>query len=739
MKSETISSFATRLAQRIMAVLFLSMAAIAIVVYYVVQNGVSNEVEERYEGTLLQTREQLRDVLSDVSVAVENNVHDVERDIDNPDKMHEHVARMLRINPYLVGIGIMFQPDYYPSKGRWYEIYAVRDTAGSIAVKQIGSAHHDYLQAPWYTKAIKEESGGWSHPYFDELGAKQLLITYLSQIRDREGRIVGLIGADLSLEWLRHRMKDADERNNLKFASSTAQKAYSFIIDNNSTYIIHPDSSRILVGNFLNDTKTTPGDADDRLAFRMMAGEDSKEMLSIGNISSQIFFCPLEYVDWSMAIVVPQAAIYRNGRILGLIILTIILAGLALIYLISRYTIRRTSKPLTDYAAHAASVERELDIAQNIQMAMLPKEFDTQDLSISLHAILTPAKAVGGDLYDYFLRDNHLVFCIGDVSGKGVPAALMMAVMRAMFRSEARQTTTATDIVDVMNRNLCKEYTGGDFVTMFVGILDLQTGMLDYCNAGHEAPLLLNENPREKREACTALPIKSNLPVGALSDWTYEGQQEQLKPSDMLFLYTDGLSEANNTKGEQLGREHVLELASKHNSDTVQQLIEAMETEVHRHAAGAEQSDDVTMLALRWQPTPITSHLTMRASMDDIALLKPFIENVAQEAGMDDKEAKRLRLAVEEAVANVINYSRATGITLQATQGDDCVLLTIDDDGQPFDPTADSPTDLSIPADQRPPGGMGILLLHQMTDGLSYQRRDDHNILKIKKITIHNA
>ena len=220
-----------------------------------------------------------------------------------------------------------------------------------------------------------------------------------------------------------------------------------------------------------------------------------------------------------------------------------------------------------------------------------------------------------------------------------------------------------------------------------------------------------------------------------MSDWIFEGQQIQLRPNDILFLYTDGLTEAKNRSGQQLGRRYVTQLAGEHTDGTAQQLVELMENEVHRHAGGASQSDDITLLAIKWTGAqPPTNHLSLRASMDDIGRLQPFIEQVAAQAGFDSKEMKRLRLAVEEAVANVINYGQATTITLQAEIADGTLQMTIDDDGQPFDSTQGSTTDLSVPPDQRPSGGMGIILLHTMTDALSYQRTDGHNILTIRKV-----
>lgn len=209
----------------------------------------------------------------------------------------------------------------------------------------------------------------------------------------------------------------------------------------------------------------------------------------------------------------------------------------------------------------------------------------------------------------------------------------------------------------------------------------------------------------------------------------------QLQSGDMLFLFTDGITEAKNHAGELLGRRHVLQLASEHIGDTAQQMVELMVEEVHRHAADAEQSDDITLLVIKWKEKDgKRKGLTLRASMDEIDRLKPYIEDVTQQVGIDVRESKRLRLAVEEAVANVINYGEATTITLQARVEDDQLELSIADDGKPFDPTAGSSTDLSLPPDQRPPGGMGIILLERMTEGLSYQRSDGKNVLTLMKM-----
>ena len=205
----------------------------------------------------------------------------------------------------------------------------------------------------------------------------------------------------------------------------------------------------------------------------------------------------------------------------------------------------------------------------------------------------------------------------------------------------------------------------------------------------------------------------------------------QLSLGDMLFLYTDGLSEAKNTEKQSLGRNRVNALVQAYRGDTARQLVEHMETEVHKYVGEAQQSDDITLLAICW----MGKRLKLKPSMDDIGRLKPFVLDVAHGAGIDENETKRLRLAVEEVVANVINYGGASEITIHARVEKEQLVMTVEDDGKPFDPTQDSTTDLTVPPDQRPPGGLGVFFLRKMVDGLAYQRNEGHNILTIIKRT----
>ena len=697
------------------------------------------EAQKRYESILQRGHEEFRRRLSDVMVASRNSVYDVEKNIDDLDKTMAYMKRYLQMNPTVITCGVLYKPGYFPNRKRCLELYASRAPNGKIYVEKIENDYNVYLDRDWFKFGMERDSANWSETYFEDnlipdVSGRRHLTTYSLPVHDKQGRTVALFGSDLTLAFLRYEIMDDLREFHKDFEQGSKHHSYNFVIDGKGNYIIHPDDQRIHNANFYDECRNSVISVDKQVVNRMRKGEQGSAMVEIDGISSWIYFRSVKHMDWLIAIVVPEDVIFRNGRLLNTFILFTMVLGLLIIYFFCRRMIHDITTPV---AVQQAAIERELKIAHGIQMAMLPKEFPPypERSDIDIYASETPAREVGGDLYDYFLRGDRLFFCIGDVSGKGMPAALIMAVVRAMFRSETRRAETAVSIVETMNHNFSDEYTAGYFVTMFVGILDLNTGVLDYCNAAHEAPLVSGR----------PLPIKPNLPVGALSDWGYEGQQAQLQSGDVLFLYTDGLNEARNEADSLFGRHRVQQIAIERVNETARQLVNAMENEVNRFVGNIEQSDDVTLLAIKWQHD---LRLVMRSSMDDIGCLQPYVELVTQQVGLDEMASKRLRLAVEEAVANVINYGQATTVTLRAAvapppqscslagQVRQALILTIDDDGKPFDPTQGSSTDFSLPPDQRPPGGMGIVLLQTMTDALEYQRIDGHNILTLQTCPI---
>ena len=287
------------------------------------------------------------------------------------------------------------------------------------------------------------------------------------------------------------------------------------------------------------------------------------------------------------------------------LILVAIVCGLLLIAVfLSAYLYRRQLQirqlkqaydRLEEVTIQKERIESELRIAHDIQMKMVPNVFPTRP-DIDIYASMIPAKEMCGDLYDFFVRNDQLYFCIGDVTGKGVPAALFMTVTKNLFRAYASNESTPDYIVSQMNHNLTEDNKSHMFVTLFVGILDLTSGLLRYCNAGHEDPIIVNRETR-------LLPINRIFPVGAVAGTPYQTQAIVMEPQTTIFLYTDGVTEAMTADKKMFGREQILDEINR----TIQTgqvapkaLIERMTAAVQAFVGDTEQSDDLTMLAINY-------------------------------------------------------------------------------------------------------------------------------------------
>ena len=274
--------------------------------------------------------------------------------------------------------------------------------------------------------------------------------------------------------------------------------------------------------------------------------------------------------------------------IIAIILLTLIGGALFAFY---RY---RSAKRMAKMRAAQERIEGELQIARDIQMSMVPSTFPNYE-GLDMYASMTPAKEVGGDLYGYVMNGSQLYFAVGDVSGKGVPASLFMAQATRLFSTMAHQGMEPAAICTRMNKELAgDDNVNGMFVTMFIGRLDLQTGHLAFCNAGHNPPVIQSD----KREVYHFLEMLPNAPIGLWPELEYEGEEIETVKGRALFIYTDGLNEAENTAKEQFGDERLLDILRNTHFDSAQQVIEALEAEVEKHRNGAEPNDDLTMMGI---------------------------------------------------------------------------------------------------------------------------------------------
>ena len=634
-KKDKFRPFARRLTQRIVIALFLTMGVLS---YWIV-SGVwtVSEVQSSfmYSGLLETMVSNVRNALSDISVATANYVPEIEAELDHPDNLQPLMERMVNFNPHIRSCGISFVADYYPQKGHAFCPYAYREEDGSVVTNNKQKHSDNYLQADWFREALAADSTYWSKPFFDGHSGKTPLTAYMMPIHDRQGKIVAILGVDLSLSWLGDMLKNTDFDLFL-WISNNPEDIWSinaFIYDSDKTFITHPDKKLVLAKmddediELINNSKTS-----------------QKQMY--GDRSVYTFKRTVEGTDWTTAIVVPYFILNIFSIVLAVILVVLMLIGIFVVFFVSRFSIRRAAKPLNTLAESAdgiaqgkfdtplpvikhndeirklrdafekmqrslsqyidelkittsqkASMESELKIAHDIQMSMLPKVFPPypERDDIDIFGTLTAAKAVGGDLFDFYIRDNRLFFCIGDVSGKGVPASLVMAVTRSLFRNISAHTSEPQEIVRTLNNAMSQDNETGMFVTFFVGVLDLSNYRIDYCNAGHIAPVLISND-------VVQMDCEANIPVGVIPRWEFVPQTATLTPQTTIFLYTDGLNEAENAAHALFGEDRIIPVAQSLAAagdlrpDTV---VSQMADAVHAFVGNAEQSDDLTMLAIQ--------------------------------------------------------------------------------------------------------------------------------------------
>lgn len=775
-KQKKYRSFSRRLTWRIILALTLVLGLLNAILFMFCSNIMTRTFKESFIYWMVTENKTLEKELYGIEVASHNSIDEIEAHIGSPESVKAALADELRANSRIKGFFVAFEPDYFPKKGRWYEPYVVwRDN--NIEVLEIGSQSHDYLEAEWYKEGLRTDSGYWSNSYRDNDGAKEIVCTYAMPLHDKQGRKIGVFGADVSIERILKKMHDFEiktfkDRFRQELDQQNEAHFFSFIISDDGTYLAHPDKKRILNGNFFEvlDSATTMQDESAAMKAAIIHGEEGINEGFFDGYKRCVFHIPLKHTGWTLCFVVSWVFIQTYTWIFAFILGLVMLMGLAAVYIISWFTIHRSTKPLHKLAdsadevaqgnftaslpdirqndevhrlrdsfanmqhslvkyiddlkkttAEKASIESELNIARDIQMAMLPSPDTPHPATIGIDASLTPAKAVGGDLYDYFMSGSFLYFCIGDVSGKGVPAALLMTVARSLFRSYSTNDDDPATIVAKMNKSMSENNEACMFVTLFMGILDTTTGLLRYCSAGHEQPLLIGDD-------VSRLPIIPNMAIGMMDDTKYVTQDTVMPPHSTLFLFTDGLNEAMDAEGRQLGRKAVADVARQAIANGLtdpRQLTEMMRQAVAHFVNGAEQSDDLTMLAIRRNANAIS----IKPTVDEMDRLKDYILGIAGEAHLDKHETKRLRLAVEEAVINVIDHNDATQITITHTTSP--LTITITDNGSPFDPTAAPDIDVNQPGEERQIGGLGIFYIRQMSKSLEYRRDDNKNILVI--------
>ena len=618
-------------------VLFAAIIFLAALGFMFVQarDAVRQEAINRASQILNNTALRVTGILNRAEVASNMIEWLVMRHPDRPDSMFVYSEAALKENPDFFNCSIAFEPDFFEKYGRYFSAYSKRN-GDSIRTMQGGSDSYQYFYMDWYLMPKLLDKMCWTEPYMDldvATNTKEMLTSYCNPIVDKEGKFLGVVNIGLSLSWL----------SNTISAVKPYPNSYSIMVGHGGTYFVHPDTTKLLNETLFTETLEREDTVKTALGHAMQRGEEGMRQLNVDGVDSYVFYKPLGQTGWSMAIVCPESDIFGGFDRLQRTVMTIVTVGLLLMLFFFIRIITSELRPLRRLAQEAetiasgqfdtklpdfkrtdeigqlshsfgnmqnslvsyieelktttaqkASIESELNVASSIQMSMLPSVFPNRE-GLDMYASMTPAKEVGGDLYGYLLIDDSLYFCLGDVSGKGVPASLFMAQVTRLFRTLANQQMPPAEICTRMNDALSgDENPTNMFVTMFIGLVDLKTGHLSFCNAGHNPPIIGGGESHGD-----FLKMLTNFPIGVLPDLEFQGEEISSIKGRPLFIYTDGLNEAENKEHDQFGDDHLLDILRNTHFDSARQVIETLAAEVEHHRGGADPNDDLTMMCLR--------------------------------------------------------------------------------------------------------------------------------------------
>lgn len=693
-----------------------------------------------------------------------------------PDELYAAFRNFLIANPGVKGVAAGFERGLYPQYKKGFVPFVSRGKNGALCEYNIADKY-DYFGSGWYGQTKRARKPRWSDPFVDVNG--NVICSYCIPLVSKSGVFYGVLAVDLSLAELSDRVQGI----------KPYPKSFLTIMDRNLNFLVHPDHSLILKGS--------PAQVLDRRHYEVnetIFVDIRNQKRGIGAFVREgarkfLYYAPIKRSGWTVTLECDRDEITADVADIRMHMVVVSLLGLLGLGFVCTSVMRRLLRPIRLYSDAALSIaegnfntplphmrwhdelwalgnslnhmqhslsrfinelkattqekgriESELSIASKIQMSMIPKIFppypDRDDIDI--FGSITPAKAVGGDLYDFFLRDEKLFFCVGDVSGKGVPASLVMAVTRSLLRIVAAQESHPERIVASINNSMSDMNESNMFVTLFVGVLDLPTGRFRYCNAGHNAPVVVDGDTGEVR----MLNVKPNLPVAIMPGMKFEMQETVVRYGMTVFLYTDGLTEAENGGKELFGDGRMMAELKKTSGMTSREQVENMLDAVHRHVDGAEQSDDLTMIAIKYRrrqrDTKFYHKITLYNEVSETPKIADFMDDIVGETGIDAGLASSLNLAIEEAVVNVINYAYPKGqrgeILLEAYANDERLKFVITDGGVPFDPTVAAEPDVSAGLDDRPIGGLGIFLVRHIMDSVNYERVGGENVLTLRKM-----
>jgi len=685
------------------------------------------------------------------------------------------VSEFLSSLPAAVGAGFSFKPYEFKEDQLYAEFYAFRDReTGKVRLDStLVMDNYNYHNAGWYLEIInyvKEPNQVvWTRPYADDSGSLSLMTTAGAPIFNEEGRLIGISTIDWEIDSVIEELT----------AVKPTENSFVLLGVPERDYVISSTRTRSVIGA---NMQSIPWDI-------------TADKFQLDGIT---YFRFSRYMDngWFISVQIPENEIFaemelQNIRFILLTTISLILM-LTLAFLLIAKFINTPIKQLTAGVSQLAlgnldtkieissmdelgllakvfnnmtgnlkkSIEEnvrehsekeristELSVAATIQNSMLPRVFPPfpQKKEFDLYASMVPAKEVGGDFYDFFLVDNdNLAVVVADVSGKGVGAALFMVIAKTLIDSNS-SCKSPKQVFEIVNKKLIDNNETGIFVTAFMGFYNIPTGRFIYASAGHNPPLI-----KRKNKYFEFLEIEPCFVLAWMEDAQYTEHEITLESGDVIYLYTDGVTEAMNQQGELFSEQRLAEILNKNRDVSPKKLLRAVKTEIDNFCDGAKQTDDITMLALQItedreeagivefsfpESDNPAKELNVEAKLENFVKVMDFIDSELERFGYPLTLKNEINIAVEEIFINIADYAYepASGNVNISISVTDKAIIKFEDTGKPYNPLEQKNPDLEKSPEEREIGGLGIFLVRNLMDTVEYTRFDGRNILVMTK------
>ena len=628
-----IRSFSTRLSFNVLLIVAILFTLVLLAVALASHIIIADEATRSAQNTMQACIADVEKSLNSVECAVQNTAWNASEHLDSETYLYHVVAKIVEENPFIIGSTVAFDTNGFAGRTSFAPYCCMAPLTGTLVYKQLGE-NYNYFESDWFVDCERTGNPSWSEPYFDAGGGDCLMTTFSYPIKDSLGHVVAVMTADVSLNWFAERVEKI----------RPYEHSFTALISEKGKFLSKSrrfDFSKMDVfdlANQMKDPKMT------EITKLLMAG---KEGTSTFNDRGKVGFAVYGQLDngWKLMITSQYRDVLKRSSQMHFFLIVEGIIGLLILFFVCRRIIRRLTQPLTEFSVAAQSMakgnfraqlpeitskdellklndsfkylqqsittyiselrattsanqrmESELNVATAIQMGMLPQLSPNSD-RYDVSAMLLPAKEVGGDLYDFLEKDDQLYFVVGDVSGKGVPAALVMAITQAACRFFFKMGLPMDKLVTNLNNSVADGNETGMFATLFAATVNLKTKEMEFCNAGHNHLLVV---PPQMNERPYYLNAKANLAIGLIPDFPYVKEQVQLQPGTTLVLYTDGVTEAENTAKELFGDERLLEMAAapEFRQMTAEQKKEAIYNAVKMFTVDNEQNDDITLMVI---------------------------------------------------------------------------------------------------------------------------------------------